>query len=64
MKSLKINDLIELYHTRTKANWSGNGVESKLLSQEEINENKKEALSGLRELSKEELIDYILNGVL
>ena len=59
----KINNLIRLYHTKTKADWSGNGVRSISLSQEEIMENKRKALDGLRELSKEELIKYILNGV-
>lgn len=59
----KINDLIRLYHAKTKGDWSGNGVKAISLTSEEIMENKKKALEGLRELSKEELIKYILDGM-
>lgn len=59
----KINDLVELYHTKTKGDWSGNGVRAISLSQEEIEANKKKALDGLREFPKEELIKYILDGM-
>lgn len=59
----KINNLIKLYHTKTKGDWSGNGVKAISLAQEEIMENKNKALEGLRELPKEELIKYILDGM-
>ena len=59
----KINYLIRLYHTNTKGDLSGNGVKAISLTPEEILENKNKALKGLRELPKEELIRYILDGM-
>lgn len=59
----KINELVRLYHTKTKGDWSGNGVKAISLSQEEIMENKRKALDNLRELPKEELVKYILDGM-
>lgn len=63
MMKTKINDLVRLYHTKTKQTGSGNGVKAILLTSEEIMENKNKALGGLRELPKEELIKYILDGM-
>lgn len=63
MMKTKINDLVRLYHTETKADWSDNGVKAILLTSEEIMENKNKALGGLRELPQEELIKYILDGM-
>lgn len=63
MDTKKISDLVELYHTKTKVDWSGNGVKAISLTQEEINMNKRKALEGLRELPKDELIKYILDGM-
>lgn len=59
----KINSLVRLYHTKTKGDWSGNGIKAISLTPEEIEANKKKALEGLKELSKEELIKYVLDGM-
>ena len=57
----EIEELIKLYHTDNEAICEGNATSYKRLPLDKIMENRRMAKDKLLELSKEQLVSYILN---
>ena len=57
----KIEELINLYHTDSEVIFEGNAASYKLLPLDKLIENRRMAKEKLLELSKEQLVSYILN---
>ena len=57
----KIEELIKLYHTGNEAICEGNTTSCKRLPLDKVMENRRMAKEKLLELSKEQLVSYILN---
>ena len=57
----KIEELIKLYHTDSEVIFEGNVTSYKLLPIDKLIENRRMAKEKLLELSKEQLVSYILN---
>ena len=57
----KIEELINLYHTDSEIICEGNAASYKLLPLDKLIENRRMAKEKLLELSKEQLVSYILN---
>ena len=57
----KIEELIKLYHTDNEAICEGNCISCQKLPLDKIMENRRMAKEKLLELSKEQLVSYILN---
>ena len=59
---MTIKEIIDLYHRDHKTVTEGNAIYSKILPLEEIERNKNIAREMLLGFSKEQLVEYILNG--
>ena len=57
----KIEELINLYHTDSEIICEGNAASYKLLPLDKLIENRRMAKEKLLELSKEQLVSYILS---
>ena len=57
----EIEELIKLYHTYNEAVCEGNATSYKRLPLDKVIENRRMAKGKLLELSKEQLVSYILN---
>ena len=57
----EIEELIKLYHTGNEAIWEGNTTSCKRLPLDKVMENRRMTKEKLLELSKEQLVSYILN---
>ena len=57
----KIEELINLYHTDSEVIFEGNAASYKLLPLDKLIENRRMAKEKLLELSKEQLVSYILS---
>ena len=57
----KIEELIKLYHTDSEVICEGNVTSYKRLPLDKVMENRRMAKGKLLELSKEQLVSYILN---
>lgn len=57
----KIEELIKFYHTDSEAICEGNATSYKRLPLDKVMENRRMAKEKLLELSKEQLVSYILN---
>ena len=57
----KIEELIKLYHTDSEFIFKGNATSYKRLPLDKVMENRRMAKEKLLELSKEQLVSYILN---
>ena len=57
----EIEELIKLYHTYNEAVCEGNAASYKRLPLDKVIENRRMAKGKLLELSKEQLVSYILN---
>ena len=60
----EIEELIKLYHTDNEAIYEGNTTSYKRLPLDKLMENRRMAKDKLLELSKEQLVSYILNKML
>ena len=60
----KIEELIKLYHTDSEFICKSNAASYKLLPLDKLIENRRMAKEKLLELSKEQLVSYILNKML
>lgn len=60
----EIQKLITLYHTDNEAICEGNTTSCKRLPVDKVMENRRMAKEKLLELSKEQLVSYILNEML
>ena len=57
----EIEELIKLYHTDNEAICEGNATSCQRLQLDKVMENRRMAKEKLLELSKEQLVSYILN---
>lgn len=61
MTSKEISEAVKLYHRDSKVVMNGDSISIQRLTSEECEENKKSALYMLKHVSKDGLINYIIN---
>lgn len=62
MTSKEISEAVKLYHRDSKVVVNGDSIGLQRLTYEECEENKKSVLYMLKQVSKDDLINYIINN--